>query len=112
MNLSSHHRRAQRVSTTRPVAIMHQDTRDAGKMIDLSIIGAGIVTDAQIDENEHLCIEFVLPNFGPSLIQVQGRAIHTSKVRNQTLIGLEFEAIPPRTEAQIAEFVRYHHRLD
>lgn len=104
-------RKAERISTERPVKIKYDHTEGNGKMLDLSVIGAGFLTNDEIEENEELCIGFVLPTYNKAMY-ICGLAKHASKIRNQYLVGVEFTDISDYDQTQISKFIAYHHRLD
>lgn len=110
---SDNMRRSERIATERPVKLTHSEHTDQGKMIDLSLIGAGVITDSKITENEYIQLEFQLPNAGEHNISICSRAIHAYKVRsNQYLVGLSFEDNSERYLRQIQDYIHFHHRLD
>lgn len=103
-------RNAERISTERPIDIQRQNNQVSGKMLDLSVRGLGFVTDHEIKQDDTLCIGFQLPNYTQPL-SLCGIAKHANKVRNQYLIGIEFDDVNDHQRMQINEFIANHHRL-
>lgn len=114
MPQTKENRKVERVSTERPVEVHHikaVDPQDVkGKMLDLSVSGTGILTDSPIEENEQLKVLFSLPNQEQAL-SLSGTAIHAYKIRNQYLIGVQFNNISDFYASKIQEYITYHHRL-
>jgi c-di-GMP-binding flagellar brake protein YcgR len=112
-------RRAERVSTERPVEIHFSqpspsDDTDAlrGTMLDISVLGAGFVSDAPVPDGETVTLDFRLPNAGAQPLHVQAQSRHSVKVRRQYLTGVEFVDLNPYTQHQIQDFIRRHHTVD
>ncbi|MDR9498871.1 MAG: PilZ domain-containing protein [Hydrogenovibrio sp.] len=115
-------RRAERVATERPVQIHFSQTDPAedrtastdlrGTMLDISIIGAGFVSEAPVPDGETITLDFQLPNTGVKPLHLRAQSRRSVKVRQQYLTGVEFVDIPPHTQSQIRDFIARHHSVD
>lgn len=106
-------RKYERIATERPVQIVTQSgNQTLGKMIDLSIKGTGIVASEGIETGDAVSLHFKLPSTGASDIVLEGTTAHSYSVRHEFLIGIEFQNISDYMESVIADYIRFHHRLD
>ena len=106
-------RKYERVATERPVQIISANGDETlGKMIDLSIKGTGIVAPESVGKGDKVSIQFQLPSTGSSEILLEGITAHSFSVQKEYLIGIEFQNISGYMESVIAEYIRFHHRLD
>ncbi|MBD3611810.1 MAG: PilZ domain-containing protein [Hydrogenovibrio crunogenus] len=105
-------RKFDRIATERPISIQRNQTSIQGKMLDLSENGIGILSPEPVTTGEKVSVDFNLPLLNRASIQLEGIIIHVTSVRQQYLIGLQFTNLPTHMQAMIAEFIRYHHRLD
>lgn len=108
----SEQRKFDRITTERPISIQTDHGTIQGKMLDLSENGIGILSPKPVGEGEEVSVQFNLPTLDFSAFQLEGIIIHSTSVRKQYLIGLEFSSLPVHIQSLIAEFIRYHHRLD
>lgn len=113
MNSPTNDRRHfERVSTERPVTLRTQEQPIQGKMIDLSLRGAGVLIHDVCVVTDLIELSFVLPTNSNKALSLSATITHSSPVRGECLLGLEFINIPQAQEAAIKEFIRFHHRLD
>ncbi|WP_084657257.1 PilZ domain-containing protein [Hydrogenovibrio kuenenii] len=113
MNTSTNDRRHfERVSTERPVTLRIQEQPIQGKMIDLSLRGAGVLIHDTCVTTNQIELSFVLPTNTNYALSLSATITHSSPVRGQCLLGLEFINTPRSQETAIKEFIRFHHRLD
>lgn len=106
-------RQYERVATERPVTLISQGLPEMdGKMIDLSVKGAGIVLHDNCLTSKDLQLSFMLPAQTAKPITVSAHIAHSTPVRGDCLLGLEFTDISDAQMAAINEFIRFHHRLD
>lgn len=113
MLYNSEKRRAERVSTERPVKLETDQGQTDAKMLDLSILGTGILSSQKVEQGEKVAVTFKLPSVGRSEIHLDGVTAHSSHIRDhQYLIGIEFTDISKYMQSVITEYIQYHHRLD
>jgi c-di-GMP-binding flagellar brake protein YcgR len=115
-------RRAERIATERPVQIHFSETNPAadkmactdlrGTMLDISIIGAGFVSEAPVPNGETVTLDFQLPNTGVEPLHLRAQIRRSVKVRQQYLTGVEFVDMAPYTQNQIRDFIARHHSVD
>jgi len=105
-------RKAERIATERPVNITHSETNIQGKMIDLSVMGCGILSQSEIKVGAPISLNFRLPSSGETDIQLDSVATHAQKVKQQYLIGVTFTDLSHHHSRAISDYISYHHRLD
>lgn len=112
MQNQTEQRKFDRIATERPILIQRDHQAIQGKMLDLSENGIGILSPESVETGEKVSVNFKLPLLNRESIQLEGIIIHSTSVRKQYLIGLQFTNLPTHMHAMIAEFIRHHHRLD
>ncbi|WP_081822721.1 PilZ domain-containing protein [Hydrogenovibrio marinus] len=106
-------RHYERVSTERPVTLLTPENNTLqGKMVDLSIHGAGIIVYSEYITCKEVQIMFNLPTNGGTPLTLSAVITHNSSIRGDCFLGLEFVGILKNYESAIHEFIRFHHRLD
>ncbi|MGE4498919.1 MULTISPECIES: PilZ domain-containing protein [Piscirickettsiaceae] len=113
MLYTAEQRRAERISTERPVKLTTESGSSDAKMLDLSILGVGILSNEELNEGDKVSVQFQLPSIGRSEIKLEGVTAHSTHIRGQQyLIGVEFTDISDYMQSVITEYINYHHRLD
>lgn len=115
--LGSEKRRAERISTERPVQIDFDDPASPketmqGTMLNLSTLGAGFVSPTPVPEGAVVTLNFQLPTAGAHPIQAKAQSRHSVKVRQQFLTGVEFIHLSAFKQNQIQTFITRHHTVD
>lgn len=103
-------RNAERVSTERPIRLQFDQSSFSAKMIDLSAVGTGVLSEAPIDQGCEIQISFSLPNINNKEIVLCGIATRTAHVRHQYLIGIQFKDLSNYMQSVINDFIRSHQR--
>lgn len=101
-------RSAERVSTERPVTLQSDQTTITAKMIDLSKVGVGILSDSPIEKGNEIQVIFSLPNINNKDITLYGIVARTAHVRHQYLIGVQFKDASNYLISVLDDFVRKH----
>ncbi|MBN2865620.1 MAG: PilZ domain-containing protein [Thiotrichales bacterium] len=110
--MQNNQRNFERVSTSQPTIILHHQQEDTGKMIDISQQGSGVIADNAVLEGEDICLKFSLPTHASRVpFEINGKVVHSNKVRQQYLIGILFEDLNPTHESAIREFITHHHSM-
>lgn len=111
--MQNNKRQAERISTSQPISIYHDEINEPGKMIDISIQGSGFIANNKVGEGQDICIKFSLPAFDSRAeIELKGVVVHSYKIRDQYLVGLEFTKISPSYQIAIQEFIQRHHGMN
>lgn len=103
-------RQAERIATERPVKIFISDETVVAKMIDISIMGAGILSPQDCMEDNLIEVEFNLPSMGAKALRMEARVVHIAQVRGECLMGLRFDPEVKSNQIAIGEYIRYHNR--
>lgn len=103
-------REVERVATERPVTLFFGNEKIAGKMIDLSVVGAGIISDRACASDDRLQLEFSLPSMGAQSLRMKAKVVHATTVRGKCLMGLTFDPKVKANQIVISEYMRYHNR--
>lgn len=104
-------RNAERVSTERPITMQANQIEIIAKMIDLSPIGTGVLSEIPVEKGITIQISFSLPNINNKEIILCGIATRTAQVRHQYLIGIQFKDLSNYLQSVIHDFV-YKHQYD
>jgi len=103
-------RKAERISTSQPILIYHHRHEEPAKMIDISTQGSGFVMTDPISEGETIGVQFQLPN-APSPLKIDGEVVHSTKIRNQYLVGCLFKNMDSPHYQAIQDFISRHHQI-
>lgn len=109
----AHHddkRQVERIATERPVKLYISDEIVQGKMIDLSILGAGVLSNKTCRKEDIIELEFQLPSMGAKSLKMGAKVVHLASVRGNCLMGLRFDPEKNSDQVAISEFIRYHNR--
>lgn len=110
--MENNQRQFERVSTSQTIVISHHEHEDAGKMIDISQQGSGLIADTPIDEGECICLKFTLPtSSNRTPFEVEAIVIHSNKIRHQYLVGVTFSKMDATHQAAIREYIARHHAM-
>ncbi len=101
-------RNAERVSTERPITLQLAQATITAKMIDLSTIGVGILSDTLIEKGNEIQLIFSLPNINNKDIMLCGIVARTAHVQHQYLIGVQFKDASNYLTSVLDDFVRKH----
>lgn len=103
-------RNSERVSTERPIFMKSDETEFFAKMIDLSTIGTGVLSEKPILEGNEIQITFSLPNINNKELVLCGIVTRTAHVRHQYLIGIQFKDLSNYIQSVLNDFIRSHQR--
>lgn len=103
-------RNSARVSTERPIMMKSDKSEFVAKMIDLSAIGTGVLSEKPIVEGNVIQITFSLPNINNKELVLCGIATRTAHVQHQYLIGIQFKGLSNYIQSVINDFIRSHQR--
>lgn len=111
-NNTQEQRRAPRISINRSAKIAFQENEFPAKLLDISIVGSGILCSQAFNEDDNVIITFSLPNYdSDSPLQIQSRVARVANVQRQYLVGLEFEPLDLHQNLVIKDFISYHNRF-
>ncbi|PLA73868.1 hypothetical protein CYQ88_09070 [Hydrogenovibrio sp. SC-1] len=103
-------RNAERVSTERPITVQSNQSTITAKMIDLSLVGIGVLSEKPILEGNEIQITFSLPNINNKELVLCGIATRTAHVQHQYLIGIQFKDLSNYIQSVINDFIHSHQR--
>lgn len=105
-------RQCDRIATSQPTVIFRLNEEYTGKMIDISQSGSGIIANAEVSEGDDVCLKFTLPSSSSRVpLEVNGKVVHSNKVRQQYLIGVIFDEVDPAHDFAIRNFINQHQSM-
>lgn len=104
--MKNYQRNTDRISVSKSITFLHRKAQEKGKMINLSMYGSGFISNKALEIGETIDIKFSLPTSNiNSELELQGKVIHSDKVKQQYLIGLKFTEVSSPYKMAIQEFM-------
>ncbi|MBE0493428.1 MAG: PilZ domain-containing protein [Thiomicrospira sp.] len=106
---NSEYRHNKRITTHRPIILNHQNLSLGLTMINLSLTGLGATGPIKLNANDLVELRLSLPFYDEFIeLKLNARLVHSTPVRGQFLIGVDFDAISSHQQRIISNFIDSH----
>lgn len=111
-NLLSQRNQA-RISMRRSAVIMHNEQVHQATVINLSLKGAGVITNVELEQGARIHVRFSIPGYQQSTpLTLSGEVVRSTIINKKRLLGVKFSSLNLHQQFVITGFISFQNRLD